>query len=257
MIICNSNNFVVTRAPKVAGLSLEMYMHKSGLVDAANDTYSIDGGLSTLEELEKYSQEHENLKFEKISPSFYAWEKKQGNVNATFSELVESYDISPSMPCIGSVRHPLHWAGAFNYYAVTNMKKQARKNAMSPNGLTSSDFWLEDLVLDPNKAWDILMVPSDHFFYVDDFSARQRMPQTDYYPDHAQLFNIENIHEHANAFITEKGGTTSDKITLRDSDTAEHIDYFLKTLSDDRKQKTLDIFEKDFLAWEKAYAVYN
>ena len=31
----------------------------------------------------------------------------------------------------------------------------------------------------------------------------------------------------------------------------------MNNLSDDRKQKTLDMYAKDFVAWEKAYAVFN
>ena len=37
MIICNSNNFAVTRAQKTGGASLEIYFLESGLVDTAND----------------------------------------------------------------------------------------------------------------------------------------------------------------------------------------------------------------------------
>jgi len=33
--------------------------------------------------------------------------------------------------------------------------------------------------------------------------------------------------------------------------------YYLDNLSADRKQKTLEIYEKDFIAWEKAYARFN
>jgi len=46
-----------------------------------------------------------------------------------------------------------------------------------------------------------------------------------------------------------------EKITIRASD--NDPTYYLENLSEDRKQKALDIYEKDFLAWEKAYSVYN
>ena len=244
MIICNSNNFVVTRAPKVGGLSLEMYIHKSGLINNSADIYTVDGGLASLQELEAYSEAHDGLKYESVDANFYGWYPEQELAYITFSQLVSDGKISSNMPCIGCVRHPVEWLASLHYYANSTRKSNALKNIFS-GGLTVDDIKLDKFISEPNS------------FYKDELSRRHRRPQTDYYPDHAQLFNIENLHEHANAFIAEKGGTTSDKIVMRDSNTAEAISYYLNNLSEDRKQKTLEIYEKDFIAWEKAYAVYN
>ena len=220
MIICNSNNFVVTRAPKVGGLSMEMYIHKSGLIDPNVDTYSIDGGLASWEELEAYSEANANLKYEGLPNNLYGY-SAESQIHSAFSELVEAGEIPTDMPCIGCVRHPVEWLS------------------------------------EPNDSWDAFLGDPNSLLYNDPTTEQARIPQTYYYPDHAQLFNKENLHEHVNAFIAEKGGTTSDKIVMRDSNTAEAISYYLNNLSEDRKQKTLEIYEKDFIAWEKAYAVYN
>lgn len=256
MIICNTHNFVVTRAPKVAGLSLEMYIHKSGLINNSADIYTVDGGLASLEELEAYSEAHDGLKYESVDANFYGWYPEQELAYITFSQLVADGKISSNMPCIGCVRHPVEWLASLHYYANSTRKSNALKNIFS-GGLTVDDFKSDKFISEPNNSWDIFMVENENGLYKDELSQRHRRPQTDYYPDHAQLFNIENLHEHANAFISEKGGTTSDKIVMRDSNTAEAISYYLNNLSEDRKQKTLEIYEKDFIAWEKAYAVYN
>jgi len=80
--------------------------------------------------------------------------------------------------------------------------------------------------------------------------------QVEYYPEHAQLFNLENIHEHACQFIEDKGGNVpTQRIALRYND--YDPTYYISNLSDDRKQNVLMLLEKDLIAWEKAYAVYN
>lgn len=255
MIICNSNNFVVTRAPKVGGLSMEMYIHKSGLIDPNVDTYSIDGGLASWEELEAYSEANANLKYEGLPNNLYGY-SAESQIHSAFSELVEAGEIPTDMPCIGCVRHPVEWLASLHYYANSSRKTNEIKRIIQ-GGLNSTDLWMASHISEPNDSWDAFLGDPNSLLYNDPTTEQARIPQTYYYPDHAQLFNKENLHEHVNAFIAEKGGTTSDKIVMRDSNTAEAISYYLNNLSEDRKQKTLEIYEKDFIAWEKAYAVYN
>ena len=81
-------------------------------------------------------------------------------------------------------------------------------------------------------------------------------PQCDYFPDHAELFNTENLHEHVSKYILERGGKVDGRIEMR-KNPDNKLDVFLAELTPDRKQDILDTYAKDFELWEKAYAVYN
>ena len=250
MIICNSNNFAVTRAQKTGGTSLEMYILESGLVDYEKDEYTLEGGFANWEEFKAYSEQHENLKYSDLPEELYG--DSLFDAQKTFFSLVEQGKISENFPCIGGIRHPLEWLASLFYYANVRRKIVANKHLKETGAFTSTDIEIAKHFSEPNASWDFVFEMQWHTQHIQE----NLKAQTSYYPDHARLFNIENIHEHVSAFIAEKGGISpSKKIEIRKSE--NDPTYYLSNLSDDRKQRALEIYEKDLIAWEKAYAVYN
>ena len=250
MIICNSNNFAVTRAQKTGGASLEMYFLESGLVDTGNDIYTLEGGFANWEEFKAYSAAHDNLKYSELPRELYGY-KYLKDAQKTYHEIIADGQASSDMPWVGTIRNPLEWLASLFYYANVRRKIVAAENIAKYGQLTPKDIFNAANMSEPDASWDLIFVLDP-----DNPKVKNSLKaQTSYYPDHAQLFNIENIHEHATDFIEAKGGTVAGRIEVRKSD--NDPTYYLANLSEDRKQKSLEMYEKDFLAWEAAYAKYN
>jgi len=250
MIICNSNNFAVTRAQKTGGASLEMYFLESGLVDTASDIYTLEGGFNTWEEFKAYSDAHDNLKYSELPRDLYGYNYLK-DAQKTYHEVVADGQAPADMPWVGAIRHPLHWLASLYYYANVRRKITASESLKKYGHYTQYDLLMAQKVSEPDASFDFVFDER----WEDPDVVNSLKAQTSYYPDHAQLFNIENIHEHATAFITTKGGTVTERIEVRKSD--NDPTYYLENLSADRKQRALDIYAKDLEAWEAAYAVYN
>jgi len=75
------------------------------------------------------------------------------------------------------------------------------------------------------------------------------------YNDTPTLWNTENIHEHATAYFATNGGVIRQRWHARRN--ARRPPGIADQLTSEIKQKILTRYEKDFLLWEKAYAVYN
>jgi hypothetical protein len=251
MIICNSHNFAVTRAQKTGGASIEMYILESGLIDHTNDIYTLEGGFTTWEEFLAYSNAHDNLKYSELPRELYGT-KKLAAAQKTFAELVADGQVSSGMPCIGGIRHPLEWLASLYYYANVRRKITRQHNIDTYGEPSIQDKINEETMSEPDASWDLVFKSEIKNPAV----QKVLKPQTDYYPDHATLFNIENIHEHVSEFIVSKGGQApTQRIEIRKSE--NDPTYYLENLSDYRKQLTLELYEKDFIAWEKAYAKFN
>jgi len=232
MIICNSNNFVVIRPPKTGSTSLVYYFFKSGLVHE-QDPYTIDGRFSTWQYFEAYNKKYgEDYSHAPRLDN----NEKQKNVHATFDELVERKLIASTMPCVSTIRNPLERYSS-GYYFMRDMLR----------GLPIFKNPYEN----PNLFWDSLVSGETRL----NMKGLAR-PQCDYFPDHAELFNTENLHEHVSKYILEKGGKVDGRIEMR-KNPDNKLDVFLAELTPDRKQDILDTYAKDFELWEKAYAVYN
>lgn len=232
MIISNSNNFLVIRPPKTGSTSLVFYFFKSGLVQE-QDIYAIDGPFGNWKDLEaclnKYGEDFSH------APRLAKKDSEIKNVHVAFDELVEKNLIAKTMPCVATIRNPIErFCSAF--YFVRHMFKTSVDNTpySSPN-----DFWDALKSKKPRMGVKILS-----------------MPQCDYFPDHAELFNTENLHEHVSKYILERGGKVDGRIEMR-KNPDNKLDVFLAELTPDRKQDILDTYAKDFELWEKAYAVYN
>lgn len=250
MIICNSNNFAVTRAQKTGGTSLEVYILESGLINTAEDIYTLEGGFSTWEEFKAYSDSHNNLKYSELPRDLYGYDYLK-EAQKTYQEVVSAGQAPADMPWIGTIRHPLEWLASLYYYANVRRKITAKEHFDEYGRYTQYDIIIAQKVSEPDASFDFVFDER----WEDPDVQNSLKAQTSYYPDHAQLFNIENIHEHATAFITAKGGTVTERLTIRSSDNDSA--YYLENLSSDRKQRALDIYQKDLAAWEAAFATYN
>ena len=250
MIICNSNNFAVTRAQKTGGASLEVYFLESGLVDTTNDIYTLEGSFENWEQFKAYSAEHDNLKYSELPRNLYGYEYLK-DAQKTYAEIIADGQAPADMPWIGTIRHPLHWLASLYYYANVRRKVTAAENLKKYGHYTPYDLEVAKKVSEPDASFDFVFDER----WEDPDVVNSLKAQTSYYPEHVQLFNIENIHEHATAFIEAKGGTVSERVEVRKSD--NDPTYYLENLSADRKQRALDIYAKDLEAWEAAYAQYN
>ena len=240
------------RTPRAASTSLAFYFFTSGLIDPKTDVYKIEGSFSSWQEFDQYIAT-EGLAFANLPPNLKSLES-MASVRMTFDELVAKSAISVDMPCVGSVRNPLERIASGYKYICKDMgifnKSASYETKNNPpilavtraiaNINTFVDFILEHL--DGAK--------NSHKWY----------RYSDYLPEHAEVFNIENIHEHASKFISDRGGVVSDPIVLRknaDIFTPDQTESVFSDLTADRRQKITDAFAKDFELWEKAYAVYN
>ena len=219
MIISYSNNFVVIRPPKTGSTSLSFYFLASGLVDAEKDFYVIDKDFLCK------------------APDKYKQAGRHGSLHRTFDDLRANGAVPSEMPCVSTIRNPLErLSSSFNFLRAMHLKHDNR---------------IPEEYSGPNVFWDAVKNKGAGFA-VKGISR----PQTDYSPDHAELFNTENLHEHVSKYILERGGKVDGRIEMR-KNPDNKLDVFLAELTPDRKQDILDTYAKDFELWEKAYAVYN
>lgn len=250
MIISNSKNFAVSRAQKTGGTSLEMYILESGIIDFDSDTYTLEGGFSDWKEFKAYSDANNNLKYSELPQKLYGYNYLK-DAQKTYSEIVAEGLAPADMPWIGTIRHPLEWLASLYYYANVRRKIVSSENLKNHGKYMPQDIFNAANMTEPDASWDLVFVIMPENQNVKD----SLKAQTAYYPDHADLFNIENIHEHASAFIKSNGGTVNGRIEARKSENDPA--YYLNNLSEDRKQKTLEKYEKDLIAWENAYSAFN
>lgn len=251
MIISYSNNFVFIRTPRAAGTSMAFYLFKSGLIDPQTDIYKVEGSFSTWEEFDQFISS-DGLEFANLPRELKSLES-MAPVRRTFDDLRAKSAIPADMPCIATIRNPLERMASGYAYICKDVERAVneRKGKIGP-GLREL---LDKLTPNVNMYLDYAM---EH--YNGTKPMHQWYAQSHYFPDHAELFNIENIHEHANKFISDRGGVVSDRIELRRNPhifTPDQTETIFADLTADRRQKILDTFEKDFVLWEKAYAVYN
>ena len=251
MIISYSNNFVFIRTPRAAGTSMAFYLFKSGLIDPQTDIYKVEGSFSSWKDFDKFISS-DGLEFANLPKELKSLESL-APVRRTFDDLRAKSAIPADMPCIATIRNPLErLASGYAYICKDVQAHIANNNGVATSGVQEL---LDKVTPNVNMYFDYAM---EH--YNGTKPMHQWYAQSHYFPDHAEVFNIENLHEHASKFISDRGGIVSDPIELRrnpDIFTPDQTETVFADLTADRRQKILDTFEKDFVLWEKAYAVYN
>ena len=251
MIISYSNNFVFIRTPRAAGTSMAFYLFKSGLIDPQTDIYKVEGSFSAWEDFDQFIST-DGLEFANLPKELKSLESMAA-VRRTFDDLEAKSAIKADMPCIATIRNPIERMASGYAYICRDTQRAIDDN----NGaITSGVQWLIDNVTpNVNMYWDAALA-----HYNGSQPMHKWYTQSHYFPDHAEVFNIENLHQHASKFISEKGGTVSEPIELRrntDIFTPDQTETVFADLTADRRQAMTDLFAKDFEIWERSYAVYN
>ena len=252
MIISYSNNFVVIRTPRAAGTSLAFYFFKSGLIDSATDIYKIEGSFASWSEFDQYISA-EGLEFANLPKNLKGLDSVR-SVRRTFSDLVAKGAIPAEMPCVATIRNPIERMASGYAYICKDVEVHIEEN----NGVIKkgTQHLLDNCTPNVNMYWDYLM----EYYFNNGSGPNEFHRQCHYFPDHAEVFNIENLHQHASKFILDKSGVVSEPIELRknpDIFTPDQTETIFTDLTSDRRQAMEDTFSKDFEIWEKAYAVYN
>jgi hypothetical protein len=251
MIISYSNNFVFIRTPRAAGTSMAFYLFKSGLIDPQTDVYKVEGSFSTWKDFDQFIST-DGLEFANLPRELKSLES-MAPVRRTFDDLRAKSAIAADMPCVTTIRNPIERMASGYAYICRDVETHiASNNGVITDGVQEL---LDKCTPNVNAYWDYVL---EH--YNGTKPMHQWYAQSHYFPDHAEVFNIENLHQHASKFISEKGGVVSDPIELRrntDVFTPDQTETVFADLTSDRRQKILDTFEKDFVLWEKAYSVYN
>lgn len=235
MLICRSNNFVFIRNPKASSTSALFYFLNSGLYDKSKDTVEVETPFSSWVEMEKHFNRHSKDYLEEALLLFKKSHSKNSvGVHSSYEELVGGGWIKDNMPCYSVIRNPIDRLCSIYYY------EQKRRRALGVeridedlNGFCHSAC-LKGEEIDPEYSKKL---------------------QSSYFPEHAKLWNTENIHEHAVADITALGGKVDNKIHVRKT-SPDPVDY-QALLSHEVVQIIEMKYAQDFMLWEKAYAVYN
>lgn len=235
MFISRTNNFVFIRVPKTGSTSALFYFLNSGLYDSSKDTVALEGNFYSWKQMEKCFVDHPKDYLEKARQApFMDLVGINREVHSSYSELVKKGKIDKGMPCYSVVRNPIDRLCSIYFY--TEKQKQVAGSALA-NG-------------------DI-----NEFCYSACIAGEETEPryakrlQDSYVPDHAKLWNIENLHEHAVTDITALGGKVDNRIHVRKTN-QNPVDY-QALLSPEVLQMVELKYAQDFVLWEKAYAVYN
>ena len=236
MLISLSNNFVFIRAPKTGSTSALFYFLNSGLYEDKIDLVALENPFTSWvqmkEHFEKYSESYiEKAKSITGPPKSIA---VQVDVHVSYKTLVGKEYIKAGMPCYSMIRNPIDRLCSIYFYEQ-NIQKTL---GYPPLNNDLNEFcYLACFVggdLKPTYA---------------------KLQQNTYFPDHAKLWNIENLHEHAVADITALGGKVGNRIHVRK--TSQKPKDYKSLLSHEVIQMIELKYLKDFELWEKAYAVYN
>lgn len=247
MIIFRSKKFVYVRVPKTASTSGLFYFMESGLYNPDTDVHFVDFPFSDWNELyESFKRKDEDYMVPvrlKIMARDFPENKGEPlykNVHMTFDQMTKTFeDVNYLYDCYAGVRNPIDRMCSNYFYekkTVLDGFDSVVKSYISDKDLNT--FCYETCSEDAPEEVKLL-----------------NMPQCCYFPPHANLWNIENFHEHATNSIRSLGGEVSDKIHVRKNNLKpkNYKDFLSKEVVDRIKEK----YEQDFLMWENAYAVYN
>ena len=235
MLICRSNNFVFIRNPKASSTSALFYFLNSGLYDKSKDTVEVETPFSSWVEMEKHFKRHSKDYIEKAFLLFKnSHSQNSVNVHSSYEELVGKGLIKDNMPCYSVIRNPVD--RLCSIYCYEQKRSQALRVEKIDEALNEFCYsaCIKGEKIDPEYSKKL---------------------QSSYFPDHAKLWNTENLHEYAVADITALGGKVDNRIHVRKT-SQEPKDY--KSLLSHEVVQMIELkYAQDFVLWEKAYAVYN
>jgi len=235
VFISRSNNFVFIRIPKTGSTSALFYFLNSGLYDSSTDTVALDGKFYSWKQMQKCFVDHPKDYLEKARQvPFMDLVGINRKVHSSYSELVKNGKVDKRMPCYSVIRNPIDRLCSIYFYK--NKQREVVGEDLKIKDVNEFCYkaCIKGEKLDPEHSGNL---------------------QSSYFPDHAKLWNIENLHEHAVADITTLGGKVGYPIHVRKT-SQEPKDY--KSLLSYEVIQMIELkYLKDFELWEKAYAVYN
>ena len=147
---------------------------------------------------------------------------------------VDAGKYTTSAKCVATVRHPID-----RFMSIVHGRNLFKPQYHSFN---------------PAKE-DLNTYIAERLDWESTMTLRIFSDQHKYYNDAPTLWNTENIHDHATAYFATNGGVIRQRWHARRNE--RRPAGIADQLTNEIKQKILTRYEKDFLLWEKAYAVYN
>ena len=244
MIYIKSLDTVFIRPPKTGSTAMAMYVADSGLLNAKydfaswefdKDVWNQDG---TVDMAYYYNTEHlfesgsalpqmiiEGVKKIVTSPL----EVRRNLIHGTYAQGISGAKYSISAKCLSTIRHPIDRVLSVIHVDTSYV------DTFNPTTTEINSFIAGQLD-----------APRPNLLFNDQYKS---------YNDAPTLWNIENIHEHATAYFATNGGVIRQRWYARRN--GRKPPGIADQLTSEIKQKILTRYEKDFLLWEKAYAVYN
>ena len=244
MIYIKNLDTVFIRPPKTGSTTLALYVADSELLNANYDfaswefnkaLWNEDGSVDmtyyhNTEHLFERSSALPQMIVEDIKKTVLSPLEVQRNlIHGTYTQGISGAKYSISANCIATVRHPIDRVLSVIHTATRSVE----------------DFNLTTHEINSFIA-EQLDAPRPRVLFND---------QHYYYNDAPTLWNTENIHEHATAYFATNGGVIRQRWHARKN--GRRPPGIADQLTSEIKQKILTRYEKDFLLWEKAYAVHN
>jgi hypothetical protein len=240
MIYIKNLDTVFIRPPKTGSTTLALYVADSGLLNKKHDFREwelgqamwMDDGSVDMSNYhstpEVYAEANTTVSLPPVRP--VPPNAPRPLLHGSYANGVEAGKYTTSAKCIATVRHPIdRFMSIIHVRAAPNCPPfypaQEDLNAYLAERL----HWHERPVL---------------------FQDQHKL-----YNDTPILWNTENIHEHATAYFATNGGVIRQRWHARRN--GRRPAGIADQLTSEIKQKILTRYEKDFLLWEKAYAVYN
>ena len=186
-------------------------------------SFYLNNPRATREEYLKYAEERHGTKVLSIGTENLKDILPLKEVHVSYSELLTQKVIPEGTPCYSTIRHPVErWVSMLNAF-----------------------YPMEVHSIGVNEISLVMIDKMQELGF-----AR---PQHTFFSENPILWNLEDIHKHLSAFILERGGVTKAEWYGRKNLTGVKTN----SLSSEITKKVKDIYEKDFISWEKAFRVYN
>jgi hypothetical protein len=241
MIYIKNLDTVFIRPPKTGSTTLALYVADSGLLNKKHDfrvwelgkAMWMDDGSVDMSNYhstpEVYAEANTTVSLPPVRP--VPPNAPRPLLHGSYAKGVEVGKYTTSAKCIATVRHPID-----RFMSIIHVSASSKYPPFDPAKEELNEYVAERLSSD---AYPTLYFGDQHTFY----------------NDAPILWNTENIHEHASAYFATNGGVIRQRWYARRN--GRRLPGIADQLTSEIKQKILTRYEKDFLLWEKAYAVYN
>jgi hypothetical protein len=250
MIYIKNLDTVFIRPPKTGSTTLTLYVADSGLLNIKHDfrdwelgqaMWMPDGSVDMSNyhnTPDAYPETNYNVTTEeaineslkkKIKAEFAAGSQKF-LIHGSYTDGVEAGKYTTSAKCIATVRHPIDRLMSIIHVRLSPFSRpfDAPKEDLNEHAIERLE----------GRGYPAV------------FQDQHKL-----YNNAPILWNTENIHDHATAYFATNGGVIRQRWHARRNE--RRPAGIADQLTNEIKQKILTRYEKDFLLWEKAYAVYN